>query len=577
MQADTVDDDSETRKDAAFELIERGFHVLAVAKGEKRPDKLLAPNGFKDATRELETAAGWWTVKPQANLGIACGAEYGLVVLDVDTKNGAPGVATLAELVREGLIPPTLTADTPSGGCHLYFKHPARPLPATLPGIDIKGADGGGYVLAPPSTLETGAYTWRDAEMPVADFPPALLERLTGRTTKAATPAASGPAASLKVPQGKRHDRLVSLAAAWRARGLDVADIEALLWHHATHYFEPAFSPDNPEDVRELEDVLRWFGKKPDGAGQDGELVVATTAELFKAADEEPSATLLDPVLPEAGNLMIYGPTGAGKSHLATSIALALTESRPLLDWIPARPVPVLFCDGEMPLHELKDRLEQYLAGRPPPDSLFWCAARMQDGDMPNLADPAAQARYLAAVQATGARVVIFDNLSCLRSTDADLPENSSEAWQPVARFIRQLNRAGVAVVLVHHAAKSGSQRGSTAHVAVMDTVLKVAPPGEGQADPVAELDVDIQFEKHRRFGAEAAAAIRAKVIGDEDGFAAWQKVGTDPLVDQVVPMVKQGLSQVAIARALKRSRRGIQKAIGRAKAQGKLPLEAAA
>lgn len=565
MSLALVKEDPEARKDAAFDLIERGFFVLPVKAGEKRPDPLLAPDGFKGATRDYMRAGDWWSVKPRANIGIACGEKYGFVILDVDVKGQHNGVETLAGL---GIDYATLTADTPSGGFHLYFKHPGKPLPATLPGIDIKGANGGGYVLAPPSTLPNGSYTWRDQEMPVREFPEQLLAKPPMKAT-----AKTGPVAQLMVPEGQRHSRLIELGAVFRGKGLAPDEIETLLWDHAGRYFDPAFSRDNPAHVREIEAVVNWYGTKtaPEAASA---LKILGCAELITRADEVPDRMLLDPILPEAGNLMIYGPAGSGKSHLGLCVALALTRKGALLDWHAPEPMPVLFVDGEMPLPELRDRLVQYLAGAEPPDNLHWAAARAQDGDMPDLADPEAQARYLEAVQTTGARVIVFDNLSCLRITTADMPENSAEAWQPVGAFLRRLNRLGVATVTVHHAAKSGTQRGSSAHTAVMDVVLRVTQPGEGQADPNAELDCEIYFEKHRRFGGDAAKPIRAKVIGDADGFATWQLAGDDPLAADAARLHLQGKSQAEIAKTLGRSRRGVQKALERAKARGLVPLK---
>lgn len=573
--AEILDDDDSPRKTAAVALVGSGFHVFAVKQGEKRPDPLLAPSGFLDASTDAQDVAGWFDVKPKANIGVACGADYGLVVVDVDVKNGAPGMQTYAELGLGDCA--TLTARTPSGGFHLYFKHPGARLKAKLPGIDIKGADGGGYVLAPPSTLPNGAYTWLDPDMPVVDMPFELVARLEVADVAASSPRKSSgasPVDDLKVPEGRRHAKLVELAGVYRGKGLDATEVETLLWLHAERWFDPPFSRDNPDDVREVEQVAFWIGKKPAGEDDSTALSVLTTAELVARAAQTPAANIMEPLLPPAGNLMIHGSSGVGKSHLGLCIALALVRGTPLLEWTVPTAVPVLFVDGEMPLHELKARLDSYLRGEPAPSCLYWLAARAHDAaDLPDLADPQAQEAYAAAVASCGAKVVVFDNLSCLRQTSAEAPENSVEAWHPVASFIRRLNGLGVAVVLIHHSAKSGTQRGSSAHVAVFDTVLAVKQPGEGQADPLAENDVEIVFEKHRRFGGESARSFRAKALGDADGYCTWVSSGTDPLVDDVVRLHKSGHSLRDMAEVLKRSKSGIEKAINRAKAAGKWPL----
>ena len=89
---------------------------------------------------------------PEANLAVATGEASGVVVLDIDCKKGKNGEADLAALEREhGALPSTVESITPSGGRHLWFKHPGHPVPSSqgslAPGIDIRGD--GGYVLGP--------------------------------------------------------------------------------------------------------------------------------------------------------------------------------------------------------------------------------------------------------------------------------------------------------------------------------------------------------------------------------------------------------------------------------------------
>jgi hypothetical protein len=320
--------------------------------------------------------------------------------------------------------------------------------------------------------------------------------------------------------------------------------------------------------------VVHWFGGKPANDEMPSELHTMTTLELCAAALVKPARALLDPVLREAGSLMIYGASGIGKSHIGLCVAGAIACGTPFLEWLPLEPAAVLYVDGEMELAELSTRIAAYY-GDNPLTNLRWIAARAQDDDLPNLADPAAQERYLAAVVACGAKVVVFDNLSCLRVTSSELPENSVEAWQPVGAFIRRLNRLGVAVVVVHHAAKSGAQRGSTAHTAPLDVVIALRALDGGQTDPLAENDIEFVFEKHRGFGGEAAQSFRAKAIGDADGRVAWMRTDMDALVDDVARLRQGGQSVRTIAKALGRSKNGIQKAIVRAKARGLLPLTA--
>jgi hypothetical protein len=512
MLAAKLEEDANDRKDAALALIDRGFFVLPVKANEKRPDPLLAPNGFADATRDRAVVSDWFNVKPNMNVGIACGAQYGLVVLDGDVKGAINGIRTLADL---GVDFCTLTADTPSRGCHGYYKHPGITLPAKLPGVDVKGADGCGYVLAPPSRLPNGVYRWRDPEAPVQVFPAELLAKL--KTAPKAAPKKARPVAQLVVPEGERHTRLVELGAVLRGKGLTPDQIETLLWDEATRYFDPPFDRSNPKHRQEIENVVRWYGGKPTPESEAAELVLLTGDELAIRARERPASFIAEPVLPTAGSLMTFGPTGHGKSQLAIAFAIALARGESFLDWKVTRPSRVLFCDGEMPLSALYQRASRYLRGAALPVNLMWLCEAAQAETMPNLADDAGQAAYLSVIERTGAEVVFFDNLTALRQTTADAPENSVEAFQPVIRLFKQLSRMGVAAVLLHHAGKSGAQRGSSAHAQPFDSVLKISLTP--QHDPLAEFDVALEFEKARWF--TKGPPQRAEVAADDDDFEA--------------------------------------------------------
>ena len=142
-------------------------------------------HGFRDATTDEATIAAWWAEWPDANVGIATGPESGLLVVDIDPRNG--GDDSFDELVhRIGALPETPEVLTGGGGRHLFFRWPdgveslrAKPIGS---GIDIKGA--GGYVVAAPSLHASGrVYGWeassRPGDVPLADVPPALLAMLS--------------------------------------------------------------------------------------------------------------------------------------------------------------------------------------------------------------------------------------------------------------------------------------------------------------------------------------------------------------------------------------------------------------
>ena len=132
--------------------------------GGKTP---LTYNGFWDATTDPRRVEIWWDRWPYANVGVPTGERSGLLVLDVDPRDGGP--QSLVALERaHGPLPRTARARTGGGGVHVYFRYPAgeevRNSAGRLgPGLDVRGE--GGYVVAPPSRTRS-AYDWLDRAPP---------------------------------------------------------------------------------------------------------------------------------------------------------------------------------------------------------------------------------------------------------------------------------------------------------------------------------------------------------------------------------------------------------------------------
>lgn len=114
-------------------LLARNWFIFPVR--DRRP---LTPHGHKDASRDPEQVAEWSDQFPGCSWGIDL-ERSGLVVLDVDVKEGKPGMESLEQIVHE--LPETLAAMTPSGGMHFYFTRPPGWKPRRVigwkPGLDL--------------------------------------------------------------------------------------------------------------------------------------------------------------------------------------------------------------------------------------------------------------------------------------------------------------------------------------------------------------------------------------------------------------------------------------------------------
>jgi hypothetical protein len=142
---------------AALRYQHQGYAVLPLARGGKRPHRMLGDSGGVHwATRDKAMPPWAWGQDPAANVGVATGSPSRLAVIDMDVKNGAEGPAAFGRfLATYRLVMPTLPAwaATPSGGLHIWLRVPAGVTvperPGILPGVDVKGD--GGLVVAPPS------------------------------------------------------------------------------------------------------------------------------------------------------------------------------------------------------------------------------------------------------------------------------------------------------------------------------------------------------------------------------------------------------------------------------------------
>ena len=163
--------------DHALQYAHRGWHVFplhSVRNGlcscgkpscENPAKHPRTEHGLLDATIDVDTIAKWWSTWPDANIGIRTGQISGVVVLDLDAKNG--GLESWNELQDIHGRVETLTCRTGGGGLHLYFEAPADELKSTgsqiAPGIDTRAE--GGYVVAPPSLHISGRrYQWEGEE-----------------------------------------------------------------------------------------------------------------------------------------------------------------------------------------------------------------------------------------------------------------------------------------------------------------------------------------------------------------------------------------------------------------------------
>ncbi len=264
---------------AAIALARKRVATFPCRPNEKRP---LTPRSFYDATTNVELIAERAARWPDANIAIPTGMRSGFVVIDVDRKHGVDGLTTLHAFERElGMLPRTLTASTPNGGLHIFFRAPAQLIRSTVgklagqlaPGCDVRGDKA--YVLVAPSVVDGRPYAWAErcapAEMPL-EWAAALSrsERLQAPTDlEPRISLVSAPeswciralqleARSLATaPRGTRNDRLWRAASALgglvHLGAFSADDVRAVLLRACTTWPQRTPSKDQSTIERGLE------------------------------------------------------------------------------------------------------------------------------------------------------------------------------------------------------------------------------------------------------------------------------------------------------------------------------------
>ena len=230
-----------------------------------------------------------------------------------------------------------------------------------------------------------------------------------------------------------------------------------------------------------------------------------------------PRAMLLDPILPEAGLAMLYAERGIGKTMLALGLALAVAGSRPeFLRWKAPKPRNVLYLDGEMPIEDMSSRLRRLgLAQGTPEEGTFQLLSRQASANFPDLTIPPDRDKLLELLEPGS--LLVLDNLSTL------LPgawENDAEGWEEMQRWLLELRQKKVAVLMIHHAGKSGDQRGTSRREDILDTVIALQRPLGYRPSDGARFEIHLR--KARTVFGEAANPFVAQFIC-EGKTARWE------------------------------------------------------
>lgn len=482
--------------DAALALAERGFKVFPIAPGKKAPP--LLNDWPRMASVDRAVIRGMWDVcGADANIGVHCD---GLLVVDVDPKKGGDESLQLLALLDD--LPATRSANTPSGGKHLFYQLPEghAGVPNTVeelgPGLDTRSA--GGYVVAAGSATAVGAYTWVDVEEPIAAAPGWLLERLGNVRERPASagcvdiPDAPAETVARAVDWLRRAERSIKgqggdqaayrVACAVRDMGLSYQQAcEAMrsdAWDYGCGWREGWL------ESKPIRSAYRYAQNEPGGrvATVDDFPVVLNSGttvpkkstllrlDEFAAQETNSAGYVIKNVLSRSSYAEVYGAPGEGKTFIVLDMGYHVAAGR---EWmghkVHAGPVLYLGYEGRGGLVARAKALRQHYGDAQVP---FYVTAGAPF-NIRTVEGRQALGTLIAEMPAKPALIVFDTFAKALMGGD----ENSAQDVGAFNNAVEALiDATGACVLVVHHSGKDKSKgaRGSSALLGAIDTEIQV-------------------------------------------------------------------------------------------------------
>lgn len=306
---------------------------------------------------------------------------------------------------------------------------------------------------------------------------------------------------------------------------------------------------------------------QPELQQKTGILNLISIDELF-ALNLPPREMLLAPFLPTQGLVLIVAKRGVGKTHIGLGVAYAVATGGTFLRWWAPAVKKVLYIDGEMPATLMQERLQKIVAmSDKKHDEGFFklLTPDLQDQVMPNLSHKEGRDAIEPFIE--GCDLVVIDNISCLFRSGS---ENDAESWQEAQEWALDLRRRGKSVLFIHHAGKSGAQRGTSKKEDALDAVILLKQPDDYQAEQGARFE--IKFDKSRHFSGDEARSFSVQLI-EIEGKWRWEQ-SDDPeeaLLDQIATMKASGYTIQLMCEKTQRTKSQVETLLAKAKAKGLL------
>lgn len=369
--------------------VDSGIAVVPQLRGAKKP--LIAWKRYQEEAPTLTRVERWGEKYPDAVWAMVCGEISGYIVLDFDD---------LKTFERFNLVP---LVRTPSGGCHVWVKHPGWPVvggsrvePTQLPGLDIR-SEGHLATFAGKGYKITGKKIYRLSELPTelrqliesrkrteiantdvtlpADFTDyvsrnELLEEALGKVSAGGGRNEIGFWLACQL-----RDERYSFEDAWKVMKRFATRVSSVNGRHpytsqeaynslTQAYGQPARLPRSLEDRSLFNRVFKteWAREQVRTTLRSLKLGTFTLdAYVGHPEEDEPLVWTLKDLQPEGSNVLLSGQRKVGKTSLGLNLARSLLDGKLFLGRFPAKELDgcVGYLNYEMSLRQFNTWLRR--------------------------------------------------------------------------------------------------------------------------------------------------------------------------------------------------------------------------
>ena len=469
-----------TKLDAALAYASWGWHVLPLIPNDKRP---ASAHGVHDATTDPDQIRAWWAQNPNYNIGIAAGEKSGIVVFDIDPRNG--GDESWDDFTAEhGAVPDGICQLTAGGGQHYIAQWRDGLKSCELrKGVDF--LSGGRYFVVAPSNINEREYTWEASGDPTDGVCPFVIpdQWLAAMAVRKVVALATDGA----LITGNRNAGLASLAGSMRRNGFSNTEIHAAI---SIVNAERCDIPLPASDIRRIAESISRYEPEHDLGASAALGDVAANNLINKnvdvieklnavfgdqlGVDYEAPDELVEGLMTIGSAVVVYGDSNSGKTFWALSVAASVAMGT---ECYGRRTDPglVVYLASESPtsirsrIQALKkyhnNELENLVVVQAPVN--FY----LGDGDA---TDVIGLVKTVEQMKGQPVRLIVGDTLARI---SAGANENSGEDMGPVmSRFDVVAAATKACIMIIHHNGKDAAKgsRGWSGIRAHIDTEIEV-------------------------------------------------------------------------------------------------------